>query len=92
MQEMVGAGELAKETGLSMDYLSRLFKRYEGVSVTEYILNVKVEAACNMLKYSDRKIGAVADYLSFGSLSYFSRVFKRKTGMSPQQYRKNISR
>lgn len=92
MQEMVGAGELAKETGLSMDYLSKLFKRYEGVSVTEYILNVKIEAACNMLKYSDRQVGAIADYLSFGSLSYFSRVFKRKTGMSPQQYRKNISR
>lgn len=92
MQEMIGAGELAKETGLSMDYLSKLFKRYEGVSVTEYILNVKIEAACNMLKYSDRQVGAIADYLSFGSLSYFSRVFKRKTGMSPQQYRKNISR
>lgn len=92
LQEMVGAGELAKETGLSMDYLSKLFKRYEGVSVTEYILNVKIEAACNMLKYSDRQIGAIADYLSFGSLSYFSRVFKKKTGMSPQQYRKNILR
>ena len=92
MQETVGAGDLAKETGLSMDYLSKLFRRYEGVSVTEYILNVKIEAACNMLKYSDRQIGAIADYLSFGSLSYFSRVFKRKTGMSPQQYRKNILR
>lgn len=90
MHETVKAGELAKETGLSADYLSKLFKRYEGVSVTEYILNVKIEAACNMLKYSDRQISEIADYLRFGSLSYFSRIFKKKTGVSPQQYRRNI--
>lgn len=92
MQETIGAGELAEEAGLSVDYLSKLFKKYEGVSVTEYILNTKIEAAGNMLKYSDRQIGAIADYLSFGSLSYFSRVFKKKTGMSPKQYRRNILR
>lgn len=92
IQETAGAGQLAKEMGLSEDYLSKLFRQYEGVSVTEYIQNVKIEAACNMLKYSDRQIGAIADYLNFCSLSYFSRVFKKRMGMSPQQYRGNIMR
>lgn len=86
--EAIDLGELAKEIGISKDYLSRLFKQHEGIPVVEYILAVKIEAACNMLRYSDRQVNEIADYLSFGSLSYFSRVFKKKMGLSPQQYRK----
>ena len=56
--------------------------------MTAYILNVKLEAACNMLKFSDRKIGEISDYLSFGSLNYFSRIFTKHMGMSPKEYRR----
>lgn len=88
--ETIGLGELAEEVGITKDYLSRLFKQYEGIPIVEYILNVKIEAACNMLKYSDRQVNEIADYLSFGSLSYFSRIFKKRVGRSPKQYRKEI--
>lgn len=81
---------LAAEAGISKEYLSKLFKQYEGIPVTEYILNIKMEAACDMLRYSDRKVREIADYLNFGSLSYFSRIFKKKTGKSPQQFRKDL--
>ena len=90
--ETIDLGNLAEEVGISKEYLSKLFKQHEGIPVVEYILNIKVEAACNMLQYSDRQVQEIADYLSFGSLSYFSRIFKKKTGMSPQQYRKEMSR
>ena len=89
--ETIELGELAEKMGISKEYLSRLFKQHEGSPIVEYILNVKIEAACNMLKYSDRQVNEIADYLSFGSLSYFSRIFKKKMGVSPQQYRKMIN-
>ncbi len=89
--ETIDLGNLAEEVGISKEYLSKLFKQHEGIPVVEYILNIKVEAACNMLQYSDRQVQEIADYLSFGSLSYFSRIFKKKTGMSPQQYRKEMN-
>ncbi|MCI9439951.1 MAG: helix-turn-helix transcriptional regulator [Ruminococcus sp.] len=89
--ETIELGELAEKMGISKEYLSRLFKQHEGIPIVEYILNVKIEAACNMLKYSDRQVNEIADYLSFGSLSYFSRIFKKKMGVSPQQYRKMIN-
>lgn len=90
--QTIDLGELADEVGISKEYLSKLFKRHEGIPVIEYVLNIKIEAACNMLKYSDRQVREIAEYLSFGSLSYFSRIFKKKTGRSPQQYRKETSR
>lgn len=89
--ETINLGELAKQMGISKEYLSRLFKQHEGVPIVEYILNVKIEAACNMLRYSDRQVNEIADYLNFGSLSYFSRIFKKKKGVSPRQYRKEIN-
>ena len=82
---------IADELGISKDYMSKLFKKHEGLPIIEYILNIKIEAACNMLKYSDLQVSDIALYLHFGSLSYFSRVFKKKMGMSPQQYRKNMN-
>lgn len=80
---------IADEIGISKEYLQKLFKHYEGIPITEYILNVKLEAAQNMLKYSDKKVSDIADYLCFGTLSYFSDIFKRKIGCSPNAYRKN---
>ena len=43
-------------SGFSKEYMLKLFKKQEGIAMTEYILRVKLEAACNMLKFSDRKI------------------------------------
>lgn len=79
--------EIADEAGISKDYLQKIFKQHEGIPITEYISNVKIEAACNMLKYSDRRIREIAEYLHFGSVSYFSIAFRKKMNLSPKQYR-----
>lgn len=78
---------IAKECGISKGYMQRLFREHEGMSVTDYFIKIKIEAACNLLKYSDRSVGEIAAYLGFGSLSYFSDYFKRKVGKTPAQYR-----
>lgn len=83
----IDISELAGKIGVSMEYLKKLFRQYEGISIAEYIVNIKMEAACNMLRFSDRSIGEIADYLSFGSLSHFSVAFKRKMKQSPSEYR-----
>ena len=80
--------ETAEAAGISASYLSRLFKKETGMLFVDYIQKERIEAACNMLKFSDRKIGEISDYLSFGSLNYFSRIFAKRMGMSPKEYRK----
>lgn len=88
MREKIDLQKIADDIGISKEYMLKLFKKYEGISITDYILDAKLDAACNMLKFSDRKIGEISDYLSFGSLNYFSRIFTKRIGMSPKEYRK----
>lgn len=83
---------LANEVGISKEYLQKLFKKHEGIPITEYIIKIKLEAACNMLAYSDRKISEIAEYLQFESISHFSVVFKRKLQLSPKEYREKYQR
>ena len=84
--------DAAAHTGVSPTYLSALFSRVEKVSIREYTLRQRVAAAQNMLTYTDRPIGLIAEYLCFCSQSYFTTVFKRFTGTTPLNYRKQFSR
>lgn len=79
--------EIADDLGISKEYMQKLFKKYEGISITEYISDIKIEAACNMLRYSDRQIQEIAEYLHYGSISHFSTAFRKKMHQSPKEYR-----
>lgn len=78
--------ELAQFTRLNPSYLSRLFKKETGITVTEYIQNKKIETAKNMLKYSDHLPPQIATILAFPSQSYFIEVFKKRVGVTPKKY------
>ncbi len=83
---------LAKTAGLSPSYLSRLFRRETGLTVSEYIIRKRVEAAENMLKYSEYSCIEISSYLCFSSESHFIQVFRRYTGYTPKQYRQKFFR
>ncbi len=79
--------ELAEKVALNETYLSKLFKKEMGYSVSEYIRNEKIEEACWLLKYTDKTSIEIATDLSFSSHSYFISVFKKVTGTTPKEYR-----
>lgn len=78
--------ELARYTDLNPSYLSRLFKKETGVTVTEYIQGKKIDTARNMLQFSSYLPSQIASILAFPSQSYFIEVFRKKTGMTPKKY------
>ena len=84
--------ELADEVGLNPAYLSRLFKREVGTSISEYIREKKIETAKNMLIYSEYSPGEIAMVLAFPSQSYFTEIFRKNTGITPAKYRKQFFR
>lgn len=81
-------GQMAEEMGLSRSYLSRHFSEQTGVTLQDYVLQTRLEAAANMLRFSEEKIGTIAEYLCFPSQSYFTERFRRQYGMTPGEYRR----
>ena len=79
--------DLAAYTDLSTSYLSRLFKKELGISVSDYIREKKIDKAQNLLKYSDFTPVEIANYLSFSSQSHFIQAFEKMVGMTPKKYR-----
>ena len=84
--------DLAKITDLSPSYLSRFFAKEVGMPVSKYITSRRIEAAENMLKYSEYSCLEISDYLSFSSESHFIQVFKKLTGYTPKKYRAKFFR
>ena len=84
--------ELASVAGLSPSYLSRLFHREVGVTITGFILGKRVDAAENMLKYSDFSFVEISNFLGFSSESHFIQVFRKYTGYTPKVYRDTFFR
>ena len=80
--------EVSKAAGISSSYLSRTFRKETGMSIVDYIQKQRIEAACNMLSYSDYTASQIGEYLCFSNQSYFIRIFKKFTGMTPAKYRK----
>jgi YesN/AraC family two-component response regulator len=92
LHETIRLNDLAKEVELNPSYLSKLFKTEIGISISDFIQNKKIEAARNMLQYSDYSYIEIANYLAFNSQSYFITVFKKSTGMTPKEYRRKYFR
>lgn len=89
IHKSITVSELAEEVVLNETYLSKLFKKEMGCTVSEYIRNEKIEEACWLLKFTDKTSIEIATDLSFSSHSYFISVFKKVTGTTPKDYRNN---
>ncbi len=92
INERITTEQLAAQCGLHISYLSRLFKKETGVGISEYIRNRKIEAAQNMLKYSEYTFSEIAHFLAFSSQSHFVKVFRESVGVTPREYRNQYYR
>lgn len=72
---------------LSPAYFSTIFKRETGMSFTNYVTNIRMEAAARLLRDTDDKTYLIAEKTGFVDANYFSYVFKKHFGLSPSRYR-----
>ena len=82
---------LAEKFFISPSYLSRSFKKYQGISLVSYINMVRINRAKNILDFKVVPAKVLAKECGFDSVSNFNRVFKEITGTSPHKY-KNLNK
>ncbi len=78
---------LSSEVGVSRAHLHRKMKDLIGMTPSDYIRNIRLKRACELLKRPDIEVTQVAYKIGFTSQPHFSSHFKRYTGFSPSEYR-----
>ncbi|MEI2464653.1 helix-turn-helix domain-containing protein [Niallia taxi] len=87
--ENISLAVLADYVSMNPKYLSNLFKKEVGISVTEYIQQSKIDEAIKLMIFSNYSLSEIYTLLNFTDQSYFTKVFKKFTGFTPKQYIKN---
>ena len=80
---------LAKEAGTNVNKLQEGFKYVYNLTVNKYMQHIKLEAAKEMLKLSEKNISEIVVAIGLNNRSYFSKIFKEKYGVSPKYFLKN---
>lgn len=87
----VTVNELADVVYMNPSYLSVLFKKEMGETITEYINRVRIDKAKKMLQQVNFKIYDIAQELGYQNPSYFAFQFKKSTGYTPAEYRRVVN-
>ena len=77
---------LAKRIGISEVYLRKLFAVHYGMTPKQYILDIRIRKAKQMLIDTPFTVTAIAEECGFSSLYHFCRIFKQRTGLTPTQF------
>ena len=91
LKSPLAARELARRAGISVRALSRVLRDRVGESPMRYYLKVRLQAARNLLFYSDIPIQDVAISCGFSSPEVLSRSFRVHFGMSPREFRQQVA-
>ncbi|KXO04343.1 helix-turn-helix domain-containing protein [Bacillus paranthracis] len=85
--QKISLSELAELLQVNPTYLSGLFKKEVGITLSQYIQREKIEEAKKLLTLTSYSLTDICLWLKFSDQSYFIRIFKKITTMTPKQYR-----
>jgi len=85
--EHISLNDAADLVDLNPVYLSVLFKRETGINFKDYVINVRMDKAKELLRQGE-PINQVAELVGYQDSKYFSRLFARVVGVNPTQYKK----
>ena len=91
-EEKIDFRQLAKLAVLSISQLDRRFKRLFQMTPQQFLIRVRVHAACQMLTATDLSVMQIAIRTGFYDQSYFTKQFRRQMGATPSAYRREYQR
>lgn len=89
-KEKLTVGQVAEASKISQGYLGSSFKKQYGVSFAEYVAEVKIQKAKELIETHQYLMYEISDMLGFDTQYYFSTVFKKVAGCSPKEYEADV--
>ena len=87
LQEQLSLSIIAKQLNVSKGYLSAIFKKETGKTITRFILTERINKAVHLLKTTKLQVQTISQYCGILDLQYFSEQFKKITGKTPKEFR-----
>jgi AraC-like DNA-binding protein len=88
--EKISIEQLAETAHVSVRHLQRIFHDGIGCSPVEYLLRIRIEKSCELLRKRHMSVTNIALSCGFSDSNYFSRKFRQAMGISPREYRQKI--
>ena len=82
----------AQAFNVNASYLSSLFKKETGSTLTDYVNRLRIDHAIFLLNVTDMQIQTIAQYCGITDVNYFTKLFKRTVGKTPKEYRQETRR
>lgn len=89
MEELTNEA-IAKQFHFHPAYVNKLVSKSTGLSLHQYLMNIRMNQAAEMLQSTFMSIQEIADAVGYSSIHYFSRVFKKKMGVTPTMARQQL--
>lgn len=87
LNQKIRVENLAELCGLTPNYMSSIFKKLSGMTITEYILNQRIQVAKRLLLADEHTTAEISSFLGFSSQSYFIACFKKHVGETPRHWK-----
>lgn len=91
-QSDLSLNRIAAHIGVSPSYFSSIFKQETGQSFVEYLTQVRMERACELLKCTSYRTFEIGEQVGYNDSHYFSAAFKKAMGQSPKEYKASQTR
>lgn len=85
--EKITVNDLSELCGLTPNYMSYIFKKLSGKTITDYILEQRIQVAKRLLLTGEHNTAEIAAFLNFNSHSYFIACFKKQVGETPRHWK-----
>lgn len=82
--------QLANAANMATNSFARLFKMSTGITTQQYILKLKVQAACNLMHHTHKSLDEIAFDCGFSDRHHFSKIFKKVLNVNPSDYKKRL--
>lgn len=87
----ISVDTVAEHVQRSSSYLSRVFKESTGMTVGDYLIQLRIRRAAELLEEQQLTIEEICSEIGYANVSYFSKIFKSRMGLTPGQYRQRHS-